>query len=210
MKVTKYEQACLVLDDAGERLVIDPGSFSTLPAMSGVRAVVLTHEHPDHADAELLATLLKHSPQAQLIGPAGVAAALPDLPVQTVVPGQTAQLGPFQIAFGGGTHAEIHHSIPRVDNLTVLVDDTVYHPGDSLDLPGRAVQVLAAPISGPWLKLGEVMDYLLGAQATRVLPIHEMHAATPGQTLAHTRLGEVAAQRGAELVVLSPGESLQI
>ncbi len=30
-----------------------------------------------------------------------------------------------------------------------------FHGGDSYDLPGRPVDVLAVPISGPWAKLGE-------------------------------------------------------
>ncbi|MGC0252117.1 MBL fold metallo-hydrolase [Pseudactinotalea sp. Z1748] len=208
MKITKYAHACVALEDEAARLVIDPGSFTTLPELTGVVAVILTHEHPDHAGTDNLQALQEANPGAPILGPEGAAQALPAVEVQVVQPGTNGRLGPFDVTFGGGRHAPIHHSIPQVDNLTVQVGEDFYHPGDSLEAPTEPVAVLAAPISGPWLKLGEVMDYVLAAQASRVIPIHEVHASEPGRGIVYDRLGEVAAQRGGEFMVLAPGQSL--
>lgn len=209
MKVTKYTHACMVLEHAaGARLVIDPGSFTELPDLAGVAAIIVTHEHPDHAGTDNLRALQEANPAAPILGPAGVAQALPGVQIQVVQPGTSAQYGPFDVTFGGGLHAAIHTSIPQVDNLTVQVGEHLYHPGDSLAAPDGPVSVLAAPISGPWLKLGEVMDYVLASRPTTVVPIHEVHASDPGRGIAYDRLSEVAAQRGGELRVLAPGQSL--
>lgn len=210
MRLTKFEHACVLLEDGGAKLLIDPGSFTNLPALSDVVGIVLTHQHPDHVDPENLRTLIAANPQVQVLGPAGVVAALESTEVQTAEAGTTAQLGPFELRFGGGVHAEIHRTIPRVDNLAVEVNGVFYHPGDSLDLPEGSVDVVAAPISGPWLKIGEVLDYINGARARRVLPIHEVLASDRGQALAHTLLGSAAEAAGSELVVLAAGESLDL
>ena len=50
---------------------------------------------------------------------------------------------------------------------------SVYHPGDSFELPPAAVDVLLAPVSGPWNKLGEVMDFARAVGAKRTLAIHD-------------------------------------
>ncbi len=50
MKLTKYEHACVFLEnDDGDKVVIDPGIFTNLPGdLSRIVAIVITHEHPDH------------------------------------------------------------------------------------------------------------------------------------------------------------------
>lgn len=210
MQITKYGHACLVLQDDEARLVIDPGAFTELPELTGVVAVIITHEHLDHAGTDNLQALRETNPEMLILGPAGVDAALPQVAVQVVQPGQKQQQGPFAISFGGGLHAPIHDSIPQVDNLTVQVGDALYHPGDSLEPPAGEVSVLAAPISGPWLKLGEVMDYVLASRARTIVPIHEMLASDQGRGIAYDRLGAIASGRGAELLALTPGQSLPL
>jgi len=210
MRLTKYAHSCVVLEREGVRLVIDPGSFTQLPELTDVAAVVLTHEHPDHADTDHLHALLEANPGMDVVGPAGAGAALPAVEVQVIESGTSGRFGPFDLRFGGGLHAPIHESLPRVDNLTVQVGTQFYHPGDSLEPPAQAVDVLAAPISGPWLKLGEVMDYVLNSQARTVIPIHEVHASDPGRGIAYDRLGAIAAERSTEFTVLAPGQSLTL
>ena len=41
-----------------------------------------------------------------------------------------------------GEHAVIHSSIPVIDNVGVLVNDTVYYPGDSLFVPEVSFELL--------------------------------------------------------------------
>ena len=213
MQVTKHEHACLVIEKAGARLVIDPGSY-TLPLddTTGVVGVVITHEHGDHWTVEQITRILERNPDARIFGPAGVATAIAhaavEVVVETVAHGDMIEVEPFTLEFFGSAHAVIHTSIPVVDNVGVLVNDSVYYPGDSYTLPDRRVELLAAPIGAPWLKLGDVMDFVIAVAPKNTIPVHEMVLSVIGKDLANRLVGMAAAQCGSEFTVLEPGESL--
>tara|TARA_R110000868_G_scaffold280573_2_gene540897 strand:+ start:34627 stop:35259 length:633 start_codon:yes stop_codon:yes gene_type:complete len=210
VKVTKYEHATLLIERADDLLVIDPGSFLTPPDFHGTVAVVITHEHADHWTPEQLRRVLEDSPEARIFGPQGVVDAASEFEVEVVTAGQTVEIGAFTLQFFGGRHNVIHASIPVVDNLGVLVNDELFHPGDSYTVPDVPVETLAAPVGAPWLKIGEAMDYVLAVGAGRVFPIHEMTLSVAGFGLHSPRLERATTERGGEYFVLAPGESIAL
>src|SRR5690606_2399723 len=105
MRVTKYEHAALRLDESGESVLVAPGSFTTpIDGLSGVVAVVITHEHPDHWTPEHLDRILRAAPGTPIFAPAGVAAAAPDYEITEVSAGDTVTAGRFTLRFFGGDH----------------------------------------------------------------------------------------------------------
>jgi L-ascorbate metabolism protein UlaG (beta-lactamase superfamily) len=211
MKVTKYEHSCLVLQQSGESVVIDPGMFTTLLTDKDVVAVVITHEHADHWTPENLKRIVDQNPAARIYGPAGVVAAAEAFDVTEVRPGETVAAGGFTLRFFGGVHAEIHRSIPLIDNIGVLVNDRLYYAGDSFDVPaGVEVDTLAAPSGAPWLKLSEAMDYVTAVAARRVFPVHDMVLSVAGKSLANDRLAAMTEAAGGKFFVLEPAESLDL
>src|SRR6218665_2518132 len=145
MRVTKFEHAALRLDEKGDTLLIDPGSFtSPIDDLSGLVAVVITHEHPDHCTPDHLDRILRAAPGTPIFAPPGVVHAAAGYEITEVTPGDTVQAGSFTLRFFGGVHAVIHSSIPLVDNVGVLVNDEFYYPGDSYAVPeGVVVDALA-------------------------------------------------------------------
>jgi L-ascorbate metabolism protein UlaG (beta-lactamase superfamily) len=212
MKLTKYEHAAVVLEKAGQTVVIDPGSFTPpFTHLTGVVAVVITHEHPDHWTPEQLNRILTDNADAVIFGPAGVAAAASEFDVTVVSPGDTVTAGEFTFRFFGGVHAEIHSSIPLIDNVGVLVDDSFYYAGDSFIVPeGVAVETLAVPAGAPWMKIGEAIDYVLAVAPRHAFPSHEMGLSASGKTMSNGRLGWATEQGGGEYHPLEPGESLDL
>ncbi len=211
MIITKREHACLVVEHSGASLVIDPGSFTPAFTAPNLAAIVVTHEHGDHVTREHLDRLLASAPgPVELFAPAGVAAAHPDYRWHIVDGGDLRAAGPFALAFSGGHHATIHRSIPIVDNVGVFVNETLYYPGDSFTVPPRAVQVLAVPASAPWLKIGEVMDYLDTVRPRRAFPTHERVNSDAGNAMANARITAVVEAHGGTVTVLHPGESLEL
>ena len=210
MIVTKREHACLVIDHEGATLVIDPGVFTAPFTVENLVAVVITHEHPDHVTPEHLDRLLAVAPGIPLYAPAGVAASLPGYPWNTVQAGETASPEPFALRFTGGTHAIIHSSIPVIDNLGVIVNDQLYYPGDSFTVLDEPIDALAVPASAPWLKIGEVMDFVAASQARRAFPVHEMVSSEAGRSMANGRIEHVQGLHGGSFQVLAPGESLDL
>jgi L-ascorbate metabolism protein UlaG (beta-lactamase superfamily) len=211
MKLTKYEHACMVLELADEALIIDPGMFSMpLGDVGGVVAVVITHEHADHWSPEQLERILTRNPHAQVYGPAGVAAAANDIDVVTVREGDVIVAGEFTLKFFGETHAIIHSSIPTIDNVGVLVNDTFWYGGDSYTVPPVAVDTLAAPAGAPWLKIGEAMDYIVEVAPKRSFPVHEMTLSTIGKNMVYPRIALATEHGGGTGFVLEPGESIDL
>jgi len=212
MRVTKLEHAALIIQSADKVLVIDPGAFTTaLVGLNNVVAIVVTHEHSDHWTAEQLARIIDRNPDAIIYGPPGVVEAASDFHVVVVEDGDTLVAEPFTLRFFGEKHAVIHSSVPVVDNVGVLVDDTLYYPGDSFTIPeGVEVDTLAVPLGAPWLKIGDSMDFVLAVNPRRAFAVHEMTLSTAGKSIGRDRLKWATEQGGGEFFSLEPGESLDL
>ena len=49
MKITKFGHSCLLVEEGGARILLDPGKYSILQNnVENVDAIVITHEHQDH------------------------------------------------------------------------------------------------------------------------------------------------------------------
>lgn len=210
MEVTKLEHACQVVTVDDARLVLDPGGFTRPVDVTGVVAVVVTHAHPDHVTPEQVRGILDRNPAAVVLGPAGVADALgaAGIPVDVVTDGDHRTVGPFALDFHGTRHNVIHASVPVVDNTGVLVDGRLFHPGDAYTVPGVPVEVLAAPVGAPWLKVGEMMDWIVAVAPRRAFPVHEATLSEVGLGMHIDRQREALGE--GELVVLRPGETLTL
>ena len=211
MKLTKFEHACLILEVANERLIIDPGVF-TMPLgdLGEVVAVVVTHEHGDHWTPEQLQRIIERNPDVVIYGPAGVVAAAGEIAVTAVKDGDVIEVGAFTLRFFGEKHAVIHESIPVIDNVGVLVNDELFYGGDALVVPPVAVNTLAAPVGAPWLKIGDAMDYVVAVNPKRAFPVHEMVLSTAGKGMGNDRLTWASEQGGGSYFVLEPGESIDL
>jgi L-ascorbate metabolism protein UlaG (beta-lactamase superfamily) len=179
MQLTRFGHSCVRLDDGDRALVIDAGMFSDVSAaLDGAGAVLITHEHPDHLDADALGAALRANSRLQVWAPAAVAGQLEEFgeQVAVVAAGESFTAGGFAVRAFGGQHAVIHLSIPVVANLGYLIDpqgSAVYHPGDSLEVPPADVRHLLLPTSAPWAKASEVIDYAIGVRAPRSFQIHD-------------------------------------
>ncbi|GGL91262.1 MULTISPECIES: MBL fold metallo-hydrolase [Micromonospora] len=174
MQLTKYAHSCLRIEHEGAVLVVDPGGFSEPAALTGADAVLITHEHPDHADVGEITRQLDRKPFV-IHGPASLSGVLGDAAevLRPVEPGQTFTAAGVPVRAYGGRHALIHPDIPVVDNLGYLLDGTVYHPGDSLVVPDVPVETLFAPIHAPWSKFSEVLDFIRAVAPRRALALHD-------------------------------------
>jgi L-ascorbate metabolism protein UlaG (beta-lactamase superfamily) len=210
MRLIKYGHACVRLESDAGALVIDPGMFSEREALSGADAVLVTHEHMDHLLVDAVVDEHAQRPGLRVFTHADVAPKLDAIAsaVTAVAPGDAFEAAGFRVRAVGGIHAEIHADIPRVANLGYLVDELVYHPGDSLHVPeDTTVDTLLAPISGPWLKSGEVINFLRAVAPRQALAIHEKLVSDTGLGLVDnlfSNLGRTDYRR------LAPGEAVTV
>lgn len=181
MRLTKYSHACVRIEHDGAVLVIDPGGLSEPESVDGVDAVLITHEHADHLDTGRLVDALAKRPSIEVYTHPDVAEQLTELSgvVHQVVPGDDFTAAGFSVRTYGGLHALIHPDVPRVANLAFLIEGqggsgNVYHPGDSFDVPTDAeVETLFVPVSGPWMKGAEAVEFVRQIRPGRAYALHD-------------------------------------
>jgi L-ascorbate metabolism protein UlaG (beta-lactamase superfamily) len=179
VKLTKYTHACVKLEKDGKVLLVDPGSFTEDAAFEGVDAILVTHEHPDHLDVDRVKGL-----DAPIWTNAGVAGQLTELGerVQVVADGDVFEAAGFAVRAYGKDHAII---LPELgvpcQNVAYLIEDAVYHPGDSFTLPDRKVHTNLVPISGPWFALPPAVEYARTVDAQQTIGIHDALLSPIGQ-----------------------------
>lgn len=110
----------------------------------------------------------------------------------------------------GAEHALIHPDIPLVANAGFLVEGELFHPGDSFTIPEDPVNTLLLPISAPWLKAGEMIDYFHAVAPTRGYAIHDAILNENGLGLMTRMMSVAAAPSGAQVTRLEPGSSLEL
>lgn len=208
MRLTKYSHACVRLEGDGAVLVIDPGGFSERAALDGVDAILITHEHADHVDVDAVGDALAKRPNAKIYTNGAVAKLLADLgDVVTVIEsGQEFQAAGFGVRAYGQWHAVIHPDLGTVPNLGFLVDERIYHPGDSFDVPaGAQVDTLFVPVTAPWLKTSESIDFVRAVRPRRAYALHDALANEAFGALTTRLVGSLG---GAEYERLEPGTAV--
>ena len=211
MRITKFGHACVRVEHAGTTVVLDPGVFTDRAALDGADAVLITHEHADHyLPDHLLAT------DAPVFTIEAVAAHIrADAPavaerLTVVAPGDTFDAG-VPVRAVGELHAVIHPEFPRFFNsgyVLTLGDRKVYHPGDALTEPGEDVDVLLVPVSAPWLKASEAIDFARAVKAPRNLAIHDRVYSEAGLGIIDGHMDRFLPKEGLEYVRRPDGQDL--
>jgi L-ascorbate metabolism protein UlaG (beta-lactamase superfamily) len=211
MRITKFGHACVRLEQDDSTIVLDPGAFTDPEAVDGATAVLVTHEHADHWTPETL-----RRTDAPVFTIEAVAAAIrdqaPDVAerVTVVRPGQDIDPGvPTTVV--GEKLAIIHPELPHFDNSGYLIslgDITVFHPGDALTVPKQDVDLLLLPVSAPWLKVSECIDYARDVGAQRSLGIHDAIYSEIGHSVITAQLQRFLGERAQTYVRLEAGSDL--
>lgn len=177
MNITKIGHCCLVLEEAGVKIMTDPGSFTAgeQEKVTGLDAIIITHEHQDHFHVESVQALLASNPSAVVITNKSVGKLLGELGIAhvQVCDGDSTEMKGVKIEGFGTEHAPVYETMGRVENTGYMIAERFYFPGDNFHVPGKQVDILALPVAGPWMKTGEAVDFAKRIQARIAFGVHD-------------------------------------
>ena len=179
MIVKKYLHSCLLLEDHGKKLLIDPGAFSFIenklkPEDIGpVDVILITHKHWDHYHPPALKILMSLKP-ARIVTNEEIVHLLKQegLESEIIRAGETKEIEGFKVKALAAPHGPIPSELPQ--NLAFLINDTLLHPGDSLHMDITHCRVLALPTTAPWSTLVEALELAMKLKPEIVIPIHDV------------------------------------
>lgn len=176
MRITKYGHSCLLVEKGEARILLDPGVWSEgHTEVQDIDAIFITHEHSDHTHPESLQKILENNPDVTIYTNEGAGAVLEKegIGYETVQHGDSIQVRGVAVEVFGKDHAVIYLSVPIVRNTGYLIAGRLFHPGDALRVPEKAVEILALPVVAPWMRLAECVDYAKEVKPKVCFPIHD-------------------------------------
>jgi len=176
MRITKIGHSCLLVEEGGATILIDPGSYSTgQDDVRGIDAILITHEHQDHVSLDSLKKVLANNPGAQIFTNSAVGKMLADAGIAytKLEDGEETKVKGVSIKGFGKEHAALHESIPVAHNVGYFVADRFFYPGDSFYIPAQPVDILAMPAAAPWMKISEGVAYATAVKPRLCFPVHD-------------------------------------
>lgn len=197
MKITKFNHSCFLLEKNGRGLLFDPVEYTnSLPTITNLDAIIITHTHGDHFQPTVLDKIRTANHDAKIFTTSDNEE-LQD--IATIVKnGDKTSVGAFSLEFYGENHAEIILGQFVCKNLGTLVDGIFANSGDSFDTPPSTPEILLAPLSAPWLKLNETIEFIKTIQPKTVIPTHDALNSDLGNTVCDNWLSNICKTIGAD------------
>jgi len=218
MKIKKFLHSCLLIEEGDTRILFDPGLYCFIDGLvkpeifKDLNAIFITHEHFDHADAAALKVILKNNPTASIYGNSGVVEALKKERITVLVFEEgEKQIGGMSIRAEFAQHATILTPAPK--NTAFIVSGRLLITGDSFDEELeklKGIEILALPITAPWLRAIDAVAFAGAIGAGKVIPVHDGFAKDFFLERQYGGFARSLKEVGAEFYPLKPGEVLEV
>lgn len=234
MKITKYQQSCLVIESEGKKLLIDPGSFfaqnNKAEDFLDVSAVLLTHTHADHFDKNILRIFFDN--EIPIYGNSDVAQQLEtvgikcnevkdrnrftienfeiepvDLPHCKLRRCKVCKASVWNIPSGCKEHPNKVDVVDGPLNTGFLVNRNFFHPGDGVEIEGFEVKNTGVAIVGPTISYSDAWAFVRQIRAKTVVPMHYTHPAFIDR--GPKEFAKLAPEN-TRVIILGDGESAEI
>ena len=218
MRITKFAQSCVLIEEAGTKILIDPGFLlvdePTIKQWKKANFVLVTHKHVDHFDESSAKKLI--SSKIKFYSTKEVAAAYPSIKFRTVNKGQKFVLGKVTIEVVNAQHGynpllkgdkEIYQAVGYIiDNGT----KRIYHTGDTICFSNDyKCNVILLPFNNHGVCMGpfEAALFAKETNAQLVLPIHADNPKFPADK---TKFEEELKKNNLNYKFLKIGESTEL
>ena len=184
MKITKFNQSCLLVETNNKRFLIDPGNIgytdSLLNEWRDIDYILITHRHGDHCNVEAINTIVKRD-NAKIYTTKEVADNTDLIAPIIIKEGDIIELGDVKVEVTKAIHGfftKMKKSGGEIfENVGYILDDgykRLYTINFNNDYK---CDILCMPFNGNGLTLG-IIDGVMFAQDINpelLLPIHMEH-----------------------------------
>jgi L-ascorbate metabolism protein UlaG (beta-lactamase superfamily) len=170
MKITRYFQSCLLVEEGNARILIDPSAHEKDRDFGKLDAVLYTHEHSDHFDADLAKTFVEEG-IAPVYANASTAKQI-DASKTEVTDGQEFDVAGVEIKVYELPHCLMWDGGEGPQNTGYLINEKLFLPGDGKELKGLSVDILAVPINGPDVSMMDAYNFAKQVSAKQLIPVH--------------------------------------
>jgi L-ascorbate metabolism protein UlaG (beta-lactamase superfamily) len=202
MVVSKYIHSCLVVEENGKTILIDPGNFTydekvlDVDAIGKLDYLLITHEHPDHFYIPLIKEIVGRFSEVKIISNGSVAGLLEKEGIKATTEGDEV------VHLQNLPHARLL-DIPAPVNTVFTIFGKLTHPGDCINFE-KTADVLAMPIQAPWGSMVECCERAVALRPKKIIPIHDYHWRDEIREGTYKRLEVYFRNAGIEFV--NPGE----
>lgn len=209
MKISKYVHSCLLVEDNGKTVLIDPGEYSysakalDIGSVDQLDAIVITHEHPDHFHLPFVKEVLDKFPSVQIYTNDSIVEILKKENIEARTSGdEIVQLtqAPHEHVFG----------VPQMpQNILTKVFGKLTHPGDS-EQYSLETEALALPVQAPWTSVTKAVERAVQLKPKVIIPIHDWHWNDQAREGLYTRFAKYFADNGIDFKPLKTGEVVEV
>jgi L-ascorbate metabolism protein UlaG (beta-lactamase superfamily) len=217
MRITKYLHSCLLVEDHGKRLLVDPGNFTFIEGLvriddiPHIDVILITHAHRDHAEPAIIRAITERD-GAEVVGNLEIAVSLGTSGIVTTpMSGCDVSIGGFRFCATPAKH-ETTLGPGEPENTAYLVNDRLLLPGDSLSeelLVHKGVEILALPVTAPWGDEPRIAEFAFAISPKHVVPMHDGYVKPFFQEMMYERYAKVMEKNSIVFHrLLKPGESV--
>jgi len=208
MIITKHSHSCLLIKEANQTILIDPGNYTyeekalDINSLEKLDYILITHEHPDHMYIPFIKELIEKFPDLKIITNASAVNVLKEAHIEASMEGS------HEIQISPTPHERVFGVVPP-ENIQFSLFEKLTHPGDSLHFT-LSTPILALPLQAPWCSLTEAVEYAVSQKPKVVIPIHDWHWNEKAREGFYERLTKYFGDNGIEFNPLGRGEELTV
>jgi L-ascorbate metabolism protein UlaG (beta-lactamase superfamily) len=208
MKISKHLHSCLLLEEQGKTIIIDPGIFTyqekalNVSKLEKLYYLLITHEHPDHGYLPFIKELVKRFPKTKIITTTSFTKTLAK---ENITASSKAD---DIVSVEKVPHEKLwDKEVP--ENVMVTVFGKLASPGDSHHFETNA-EIIALPIVAPWGATTDAVTLALELKPKVIIPIHDwMYRDGIRQTM-YQRLKEFFQTKGIDFKMVETGDILEV
>lgn len=207
MKVSKHSHSCLLIEESGTTVLVDPGSYTeqdqslNLNPISNLDYLLITHEHPDHFYLPLVEKIVAKFPTVKIMTNPSVGQQLAEKNINYSLESDD------KISVTNVKHALMFGQ--QADNTIFKIFDRLTHPGDTHNV-ALTREILALPIQAPWGSYQDAVNLAIKLKPKIVVPIHDWHWREEARKAFYARTKDMLSKQGIGFVEIENNQEVEV